>query len=106
MGLLQLCPCNNSTSVYQFKLNGTSAITVYHWLLRHSAGTASTIIIQEGNLTFSVCTNNCCQLCDNRNDEGDSNNETNLELPMMISMAAFIALLLVLLVMIPLLYWW
>lgn len=94
------CQCNDSTSVYAFKLNGTMAVTTYS-LFTHRNMT----LLQEGNITFSMCGNNCCEICDNRasHDESDVSNETEL---MIITMATFIVILLILMTIILLSYIW
>ena len=104
MGLLWPCQCNDSTSVYTFKLNGTLAMTMYTLLEDYFA---SRTTVLEGNLTFSMCDNNCCQLCDIRGSHDESSDLSNeTELALTVTMAALIVVLLTMMIIILLSYQW
>ena len=104
MELLWPCQCDDSTSVYTFKLNGTLAITTYTLLEEYFTNRTT---LHEGNLEFSMCGNNCCELCDNRgshDENSDLSNET--ELALTVTMAALIVILLTMMIIILLSYQW
>ena len=100
MELLWPCQCSNSTGVYAFKLNGSQAMTLYELLMEQRT------TVHEGNLTFSICNSNCCELCDNRATTRHEHNRTDPELALIVTMAALIAVLFIMMVIILLSYQW
>ena len=96
------CQCDDSTSVYTFKLNGTLAVTT-HMLLEEYFTNRTTI--HEGGLVFSMCDNHCCELCYNSRSHDESNNDKT-ELALTVTMATLIAILLAMMIIILLSYQW
>ena len=94
------CQCSNNTSIYTFKLNGSQAMTMNTLLMEQRTA------VHEGNLTFSVCNGDCCELCDNRVTTHHEHNETDPELALTITMVALIAVLLIMMTIILLSYQW
>ena len=95
------CQCDDSTSVYAFKMNGTLAVAT-HMLLEEYFTNRTTV--HEGALVFSMCDNHCCELCDYSGSHDESNDKT--ELALTVTMAALIAILLAMMIIILLSYQW
>lgn len=98
MGSLWPCPCNDSTSVYMFKLNGTLAIAM-HGLLHNNL-----TYMQYKTFTFWMCVDYCCELCNISHKQVDSGSETDMTV--IIIMATIIVILLTLVIVIFLAYQW